>query len=154
MLHGITRNDMVINTYEIQQIYVIFYWVSEYKPRCYQYVIIASYAHLRYRLADDDGTYAKFACYCYCIKITLIASHFFAFLLTLILCFYQCIHFSCVCDLEYSCIGLELWLTCLSIRRKHVLFITAKLSSKYSLLWTTRCCHFSVNHQVYSETKN
>ena len=39
-------NDMVINTYEIQQIHVIFYWVTEYKPRCYQYVIIASYAHL------------------------------------------------------------------------------------------------------------
>ena len=55
LLHGITRNDMVINTYEIQQIQVIFYWVSEYKPHCYQYVIIASYAHLRYRLADDDG---------------------------------------------------------------------------------------------------
>ena len=33
-------NDMVITTYEIQQIHVIFYWVSAYKPRCYQYVIL------------------------------------------------------------------------------------------------------------------
>ena len=47
---------MVINTYEIQQIHVIFYWVSEYKPRCSQYVIIASYAHLRVTgIADDVG---------------------------------------------------------------------------------------------------
>ena len=44
-----------INTYEINQIHVTFYWVGEHKPRCYQYVIIASYAHLRYRLAEDDG---------------------------------------------------------------------------------------------------
>ena len=45
---------MVINAYEINQINAIFYWVSEYKLRYDQYVIIASYAHLRYRLADDD----------------------------------------------------------------------------------------------------
>ena len=44
-------NDMVINTYKINQIHVTFYWVSEYKPRYYQYGIIVSYAHL----ADDDG---------------------------------------------------------------------------------------------------
>ena len=48
-------NDMVINTYEINQIHVIFYLVSEYKPHCHQCVIIASYAHLYYRLAGDDG---------------------------------------------------------------------------------------------------
>ena len=63
------------------------------------------------------------------------------------------VYISCICDLEYSCIRLELWLTCLSIWTKHVLFITAKLSSKYSLLCSTRCSHFSVNHQVNSKTK-
>ena len=41
------ENDVVINTNEINQIHVIFYWVSEHKPRYYQYGIIASYAHLR-----------------------------------------------------------------------------------------------------------
>ena len=41
-------NDMVINTLEINQIHIIFYWVSEYKPHYYQYWIITSYAHLRY----------------------------------------------------------------------------------------------------------
>ena len=97
--------------------------------------------------------YAKFACYRYCIEMTLIASPFFAFLLPLILFFYLCRHISCVCDLEYSCIRLELWLTCLSTWTKHVLFITAKLSSKHSLLCSTRCRYFSVNHEVYSKTK-
>ena len=104
-------NDMVINTYEIKQIHIIFYWVSEYKPRCYQYVIIASYAHFHVT-GQQMMMVCKFACYRYCIEIILIASRFFAFLLTLILCFYQCRHVSCVCDLEYSCIRLELWLTC------------------------------------------
>ena len=48
---------MVINTYEINQIHVTFYWVSEYKPCYYQYGIIAFYAQLRYalHLAENDG---------------------------------------------------------------------------------------------------
>ena len=46
---------MVINTLEINQIHVIIYWVSEYKPSYYQYWIIASYAHFALHLADDDS---------------------------------------------------------------------------------------------------
>ena len=41
------RNDMVINTYKIQQIHVTFYLVSTYKwPGCYSYMIIALDAYL------------------------------------------------------------------------------------------------------------
>ena len=40
---------MVINTYEIQQIHITFYWVSAYKPRCYLYITIAPYAYLHVR---------------------------------------------------------------------------------------------------------
>ena len=55
LLVNCNRNDMVINTLEINQIHVIFYWVSEYKSRYYQYWIIASYTHFALHLADDDS---------------------------------------------------------------------------------------------------
>ena len=48
-------NDMVINTLEINQIHVIFYWVSEYKPRYLLSVldncVLCTFA---LHLADDD----------------------------------------------------------------------------------------------------
>ena len=47
----------------------MFYWVSEYKPRYYQYEIIAAYAHLLQ--VSRWWWYAKFVCYRYCIEITL-----------------------------------------------------------------------------------
>ena len=45
---------MDINTLEINQIHIIFYWVSEYKSRYYMYWIFASYVHFTLHLADDD----------------------------------------------------------------------------------------------------
>ena len=54
LLVSCNGNDMVINTLEINQIHITFYWVSEYKSRYYQYWIFASYVFALH-LADDDG---------------------------------------------------------------------------------------------------
>ena len=84
-------NDMVINTLQIKQIRVIFYWVSEKKSRYYQYWIFAFYVHVALHLADDDIKPNLLVVII--ISNTLIAFHFFAFLLTSILRFYQCRQF-------------------------------------------------------------
>ena len=83
-----------------------------------------------------------------CLRLDLVSSRFCWANLSC----YTCPHISCSgTDLDNL---LSFWtLTHMPVDViKTCSFITATLSSKYWLLCSTRCHHFSVNNQVYSKT--
>ena len=97
---------MVMNTFEINQIHITFYWVSEYKPRYDQYGIIVSYTYFALHLADDEVmpsqlitaiAYKHTACISF-LRISVDIDFSFLSVWTMFLAF---------CDLECSCVCLE-----------------------------------------------
>ena len=91
-----------------------------------------------------------------CLRLDLVSSRFCRANLS----YYTCPHISCsgidldtLSPLQIISVFSSWTLTHMPVDViKTCSFITATLSSKYRLLCSTRCHHFSVNHQVYSKT--